>query len=71
MLKIKGDIMPAAKVKEPSSKFVKVRCAKCKNEQIVFGKASTAIKCLVCEKFITEPTGGKAKFKARVLEVMH
>ena len=27
--------------KEPSSKFVKVRCPKCKNEQIIFGKIST------------------------------
>ncbi len=57
-------------IKEPSSKFVKVRCPKCKNEQIMFGKASTIINCLVCGKPIAEPTGGKARIKARVLEVL-
>ena len=56
--------------KEPDSKFVKVRCPKCKNEQIVFGKASTVVKCLVCDKVLSEPTGGKSKVKARILEVL-
>ena len=57
-------------VKEPTSKFIKIRCPKCKNEQIIFGKTSTSIKCLVCEKIIAEPTGGKSKVKARILEVL-
>lgn len=56
--------------KEPISKFVKVRCPKCKNEQIIFGKTATEIKCLVCNKVIAEPTGGKSKIKARILEVL-
>jgi len=56
--------------KEPSSKFIKVRCPKCKNEQIIFGKSASEIKCLVCEKVIAEPTGGKTRIKARVLEVL-
>ena len=58
------------KSKEPTSKFIQVRCPKCKNEQTIFGKASTEIKCLVCGKIISEPTGGKAKIKARILEVL-
>lgn len=57
-------------VKEPKSKFIKLRCPKCKNEQIVFGKAASTVKCLVCEKVIAEPTGGKSRVKARVLEVL-
>jgi len=56
--------------KEPTSKFIKVRCPKCKNEQIVFGKASTEIKCLVCSKVLAEPTGGKSRVKSRILEVL-
>ena len=55
---------------EPTSKFIKMRCPKCKNEQITFGKTSTAVNCLVCGKAIAEPTGGKARAKARVLEVL-
>ncbi len=58
------------KLREPESKFVKVRCPKCKNEQIVFGKASTVVKCLVCGRVLVQPSGGKAKIKARVLEVL-
>ena len=56
--------------RETASKFVKVRCPKCKNEQILFGKASTAVNCLVCNRELAEPTGGKSKIKARVLEVL-
>ena len=57
-------------IKEPESKFIKLRCPKCKNEQIVFGKAVKEIKCLVCGKSLAEPTGGKSKVKARILEVL-
>jgi small subunit ribosomal protein S27e len=57
-------------MKETTSKFVKIRCPKCKNEQITFGKSSTAVKCLVCAKPLVEPTGGKSKVKARILEVL-
>ena len=56
--------------KETKSKFIKIRCPKCKNEQIMFGKASTEINCLVCGKTLAEPTGGKSKVKARVLEIL-
>jgi len=57
-------------IKEPVSKFIKVRCPKCKNEQIIFGKVTSSETCLVCGKKIAEPTGGKTKIKARVLEVL-
>jgi small subunit ribosomal protein S27e len=55
---------------QSASKFVKVRCPKCKNEQIIFGRASTKVLCLVCGKTIAEATGGKASIKARILEVL-
>lgn len=57
-------------IKETKSKFIKIRCPKCKNEQIMFGKTSIKVKCLVCGKILAEPTGGKSKVKARVLEVL-
>ncbi len=57
-------------IKEPTSKFIKIRCPKCKNEQIMFGKASTIVKCLVCGAVLAEPTGGKSRIKARILEVL-
>ena len=57
-------------IPQPKSKYIKVRCPKCKNEQILFGNASTVVKCLVCNKELAFPTGGKAKISARVLEVL-
>lgn len=53
-----------------NSKFVKVRCSKCKNEQIIFGKSAHEVVCLVCSTILAEPSGGKAKIRARVLEVL-
>ena len=54
-----------------TSKFIKVRCAKCKNEQIVFGNASSKVECLVCGKILVEPTGGKARIKSRIIEILN
>jgi small subunit ribosomal protein S27e len=48
-----------------ASKFLKVKCEKCKNEQVIFEKASTEVKCLVCGETLAEPTGGKAKIKSK------
>jgi len=55
---------------EAKSKFIKVRCTKCKNEQVIFGKAASKVKCLVCEKTLCEPTGGKSRIKVEILEVL-
>jgi len=58
------------KQKEPTSKFLKVRCQKCKNEQIIYSNAVTKVGCLVCNEAIAFPNGGKADVLARVLEVL-
>lgn len=57
-------------IQETKSKFIKVRCPKCKNEQIIFGKCDSEVKCLVCDTVLSKPTGGKGKIKARILEVL-
>lgn len=57
-------------LQESISKFVKVRCPKCKNEQIIFGKTASVVNCLVCGRALAGPTGGKSRIKARVLEVL-
>ncbi len=49
------------------SKFLRVKCNGCKNEQIVFNKASTVVKCLVCGKVLAEPKGGKVEIKTKIL----
>jgi len=53
-----------------TSKFLRVKCGKCKNEQVIFGKPAGSVKCLVCGDVLAESTGGKARIKAKVLEVV-
>jgi small subunit ribosomal protein S27e len=50
-------------------KYVKVKCHKCGNEQMVFGRASTEVKCVKCGEVLAVPTGGKAHIKAEILEL--
>lgn len=57
-------------IKDPNSKFIKIRCPKCKNEQVIFGKAATNVECLVCGVTLAEAKGGKSKIKSRILEVL-
>ena len=59
------------KMNEIKSKFMKVRCNKCKNEQNIFNKASSVVTCLVCGEVLSTPTGGKSKIDARVLEELN
>jgi len=54
----------------PTSKFVKVKCRQCKNEQIIFNKASTEVKCLVCDEVLAKSTGGKVEITAKIIGVI-
>ena len=56
-------------VLKTESKFLKVICSKCNNEQTVFNKAATKVVCVVCGSELVEPRGGKAKIKAKVIQV--
>ncbi len=53
-----------------TSKFLKVKCEKCKNEQVIFSSPSTTVKCLVCGEVLAEPTGGKGKLKTKTATAM-
>jgi len=55
-------------IPKPSSKFIKVKCLKCGNEQIIFGKASIKVKCNVCDEILAEPTGGQVKLLCEKLQ---
>ena len=57
-------------VPRPKSKFLMVICPKCKNEQIIFNKASRQVKCVVCGNVIAEPTGGMSINKAKIVKVL-
>ena len=48
-----------------ASPFYKVKCEKCKNEQVIFEKIASVVKCLVCDEVLATPTGGKADVKVK------
>ncbi len=52
------------------SKFLKIKCNDCGNEQVIFSNASISVKCLACDRVIAEPKGGKADIKTEIIEVL-
>ncbi|HID27985.1 MAG: 30S ribosomal protein S27e [Methanosarcinales archaeon] len=54
----------------PKSRFLRVKCNDCGNEQVIFGSASTIVTCLVCGRVLAEPTGGKSTIKTHIIEVV-
>jgi small subunit ribosomal protein S27e len=50
-----------------ASKFIKVKCKKCKNEQVIFERPASVVRCLVCGEVLAESTGGKLKIKTDVI----
>lgn len=54
----------------PGSRFVRVRCNQCGNEQIIFDHASIEVRCLVCGNLLARPTGGKAEILGTIVKVL-
>jgi len=54
----------------PKSRFIKVRCPSCGNEQIVFDHATFPARCLVCGTILVVPTGGKAKILGDIVKIL-
>lgn len=54
----------------PRSRFLKVKCLDCGNEQVMFGSAKTHVKCVICGKTLAEPQGGKAKITTKIVSVL-
>jgi len=52
------------------NKFIKIRCNKCKNEQITFEKASSPVNCIKCGTEIAKPQGGKLEIKGKLIEIL-
>ncbi len=43
---------------DAASRFLKVTCGDCGNEQTTFNKPSTQVSCAVCGSALVEPRGG-------------
>ena len=53
-------------VPEPSSKFQKVKCKECDEENIVYSHASTAVTCKSCGNVISKPTSALATLHGKI-----
>jgi small subunit ribosomal protein S27e len=62
-MKKKMELIP-----KPKSRFLKVRCPDCSNEQVVFSHAKTVVNCLICGKVLLKPSGGKGKIEAEIIK---
>ncbi len=58
-----------SKVPYPNTKFYKVKCPSCNNEQIIFDSAKIEVRCNVCDEVLAKPKGGKAKILGEVIEI--
>jgi len=56
-------------IPRPRSSFIRVKCSKCGNEQIVFSGAVNKVTCNVCAIELAEPSSGKAKIKGEIVAV--
>jgi small subunit ribosomal protein S27e len=55
---------------QTTSRYLRVKCRDCSNEQPVFDKCQTVVTCLVCGASLSKPTGGNAEIKGEILEVL-
>ena len=51
-------------------KFLEVKCPRCMTKRVVFGKASSRIKCEKCNYLLTKTKGGKVKVRAKVERIL-
>ena len=54
----------------PRSRFLRVRCSSCGNEQVIFGSPATLVKCVVCENTLAVPRSGKGRVSTTIVEVL-
>jgi len=57
-------------IPQPRSRFLRVKCPDCGNEQVVFGSASIPVHCNVCGASLAEPKGGKTRVRGEIVGVL-
>lgn len=57
-------------IPKPRSVFLRVKCQKCGNEQLLFSNVVNKVNCNVCGELLAEPSGGRAKINGDVQAVL-
>jgi len=55
-------------IPKPKTKFYRLKCPSCGNEQNVFNAATTKVKCLVCNTEMASPASSRIKLKTKILK---
>ena len=56
-------------IPKPKTKFLRIKCTSCGNEQTIFSAPASDVKCLVCNQVLGKSTASKVKLvKAKVLK---
>jgi small subunit ribosomal protein S27e len=53
----------------PKSKFIRVICKKCGNEQVIYSKIASEVNCVKCNEVIAVSRGGNAEIRAKIQEI--
>ena len=56
-------------IPKPRSNFLRVKCQKCGNEQIVYSHAVNKVGCNVCGAELAQPSRGKAIIKGEIVGI--
>jgi len=57
-------------IPKPKSCFLRVKCQKCGNEQLLYSNTVNKVNCNVCGETLAEPRGGKAKIKGEITTIL-
>jgi len=57
-------------IPKPRSKFLRVKCPDCGNEQVVFSHATTTVHCNICGATLVSPSGGRVIIKGEVVATL-
>jgi len=57
-------------IPKPRSRFLRVKCPDCGNEQVIFSNATSRVHCNVCGAMLAEPSGGKAAIKGEITAIL-
>ncbi len=66
-MKLKADpiVQKIIEDSKPRSYFLKVKCEKCGNTQVIFSCASRIVHCIKCNEILAYPRGSKIKLNVK------
>ena len=58
-------------IPRPKTKFYRLKCPGCGNEQNVFSAASTRVTCVVCNAELAKTKASKIETKTKILKIFN